>query len=355
MQNDGMNTPISSQQTAKQGEGCLGELTWLGMGLTLPVVNLNFYRKAAGRKFSSALIVFLVFAFFLIILTTLSLSNGLSSANQAIQQAYEQNEFPTITIQNGQATVDAAQPFYIVNEGNMLIALDTTGEITEIDPNRYTQGILLTRSDIQILQDDGRTQSITLAELQEVTGQDPLVLDQTSVQAFWQTFSKTIVVVGFFALIGWHMLVRFGYLALLALLIWPLVNQGARKVGYQAVLAVGAYVLIPAMILNHLFTRSGITFCGLQTLILAPLLGLVMWWVLRKPAGSEDEIILRPWEMLIPLPLFVLIVVDLLVTIPNGDIYLWGTAALTLVAAVAVARLYPTGNAGLPPTIEPLP
>lgn len=358
MQNDFLNPNPPVQPPAQRSEGCLGEVTWLGMGLTLPMVNLNFYRKAAARKLSSALIVFFVFALILTLLTTVVISRGLKAADQAMQEAYAKGDFPTITIQDGQATVDAPQPFYILDQADMLVVLDTTGTITEIDPDRYSQGILLTRESIEILQDDGRSQSLKLSDLQEVMGQNPLVLDQTSVKTYWQTFSGVFTLLSFFALALWHMLVRLGYLALLALLFWPLVRQIRPAVGYQTVFGIGAYVLIPAMILNHLITRSGVTFCGLQTLILAPLWALVLWWALRDPAGKVAETALRPWEMLIPLPLFALIIVDRLVNIPNGDIYLWGAAALTLLAAAAIARLLPaskTHGAGTPPTIEPLP
>ncbi len=358
MQNDFMSTPLPVPQPSETKPGCLGELTWLGMGLTLPMVNPAFYRKAAARKFSSALIVFFVFAFILTLLTTITISSGLKATDQALQEAYAKGDFPTITIQDGQASVDAPQPFYILDKPEMLIVLDTTGKISEIDADRYAEGLLLTRDTVEILQNHRGARSIKLSDLQEVLGQNPLVLDQASVSAYWQTFSGIFTLLSFFALAVWHMLVRLGYLALLALLFWPLARQFRPAVGYQTVLGIGVYALIPAMILNHLVTRSGLSFCSLQTMILVPLWALGLWWALRKPAVEGGEPRLRPWEMLIPLPLFALIIVDRLIAIPNGDIYLWGAAGLTLLASVALTRLFPparAAGAGTPPTIEPLP
>ncbi len=357
MQNDGMNAYFPPDPQAKQGEGCLGELSWLGMGLTLPIVNSNFYRKAAGRRLSSALLVFFVFGFLLTVLSTLALSNGLIGASQAIQRAYEQGDFPTIVIRDGQASVDGPQPYYIMDQPDMLIAIDTTGTLTGIDPNAYKQGMLLTRNEILILQDDGRKQSVTLEELQTVLGKNPLVLDQAGAQTMWQSFSGLITVVGFFGLAVWNMLVRLGYLALLALLLWPLVNQIRPGSGYQTAFSIGVYVLIPAMILHTLITRSGVSFCGLQTLLLVPMWGLALFLALRKPAAGAAEIAIRPWEMLLPLPLLALIAVDTIVGIPNGDIFLWALAAITLVAAVAIARLWPAPalpGSGAPPPGDPL-
>lgn len=338
MENDGLISSVPPEQPAKKGEGCLGELSWLGMSLTLPIVNLNFYRKAISRKISSALLVFFIFALLISILTTATLFFGMQITNLAIRQAYEKGVVPTVVIENGLASVDAPQPFYLVDQDDMLIAFDTTGEISEIDTDKYRLGILLTRDEIQTLNQNGRFQKFKLIEFQRAFGQDPMVFDQASVQNLWQMFSVMFVLFGFLGLAFWNMLVRLGYLAALALLLWPVAGLIRSGVKYSTVFGIGAYVLIPAMILYSLFDRSGVQFFSLQTVLLVPLWALVLWWALRKPEDTA-EITLCPCEMLLPLPLLVLYVVDRFIHIPHGDLILWSVAALTLLGAIIVGVL----------------
>lgn len=355
MQNNEMNSLQTPAQPAQTGEGCLGEITWLGMALTLPITCRNFYRRAGGRRLLSALVVFWVFALILTVLTTIAFSNTLAEGQKGIQQAFDDGTFPTITIQDGIATVDAPQPFYLVDGGGDLIVLDTTGQITEIDDQIYSRGILLTRTELLVL-NDGQPQTMSLADLQSTSNQNPLVLDRTNSVNLWNSFSKLVVVFGFFAVALWNMLLRLGYLAALALLIWPIARLFDSKVSYAVVFGVGAYALIPAMILHYGIVRTiGSGFFMLQTLLFVPLWLIGLFWALRSPAPDAP---IRPWEMLIPLPLLTLIVVDKLITLPDGDILLWGALALTVVAAAAIARLWPAqdqNNPGLPPPIEPLP
>lgn len=352
MQNDGMNLQ-SPAQPSQSGQGCLGEITWLGMGLTLPLTCKNFYRRVAGRRLLSAFLVFFVFALILTVLTTITFSNTLAEGQQGIQRAFDDGTFPTITIQDGIATVDAPQPFYLADQGGDLIVLDTTGQVTDIDRDRYSQGMVLTRTDLIVL-NNGRLQTVSLADLQSAFNQNPLVLDRTNSVNLWNDFSKVLVIVAFFAVAMWNMLLRLGYLALLALLVWPIARLFNPKVGYAVVFGIGAYVLIPAMILRYLIVRStGSGFFMLQTLLFVPLWLVGLLWALRQPSDAAP---IRPWEVLVPLPLLALIVIDKLIPIQNGDIILWGALALTVLAAVAVVRLWPAeDHQSPPPTIEPLP
>jgi hypothetical protein len=354
MQNDGLNSYSSSEKPANPGEGCLGELTWLCMGLTLPIVNRNFYRKASNRKVISALLVFFVFAFFLTVLTTINFYNTLAEGRQGIQKAFDEGTFPTITIQDGIATIDAPQPFYLLDEDGQLIVLDTTGQITDIDKAVYYQGFLLTRTEL-IMLNKGKIETISLADLQTAFEQNPIVLDRTSSVSIWKSISNVMVVIGFFAVAIWNMLLRLGYLALLALLIWPLARLFNPSIDYQSVFGIGAYVLIPAMILHYVIVRSmGSGFIFLQTLLFVPLWLVGLFWAFRSTSKTAT---IRSWEMLLPLPLLALIAVDKINQIPDGDILLWGALALTLLAAVAVARLWPAQDptiTGMQPPIDPV-
>lgn len=356
MDNDTSMTELPSEPVAKQGEGCLGELTWLGMGLTLPIVNLNFYRKAAHRKVSSALLVFFMFALLITVLTTINFAQTMNEGGQAIQKAYDDGSFPTITIQDGVAKVDGPQPFILAAEDGNLIAFDTTGRITEIDRSKYYQGLLLKKTEMHVLR-KGEYQISKLTEIQQIFNQNPIVLDKANVSQLWKSFSSLAVIAGFVGIALWNMLLRLGYLALLALLLWPVANLFKKGTGYQNVFGTGVYVLIPAMLLHHLVSRNGSGFFGDQTLILIPMWGLALTWSLRKTPEEAAQITLRSWEMLIPIPLLVLFAVDMLVNIPNGDIFLWGATALTILAAVASGPLFsPRDKSNLtpPPPIEPL-
>lgn len=350
-------TELPSEPTAKQGEGCLGELTWLGMGLTLPIVNLNFYRKAAHRKVSSALLTFFVFALLVTVLTTINFSRTMNEGGQAIQKAYDDGSFPTIIIQDGVARVDGRQPLILAEEDGSIIAIDTTGRLTEIDRSKYYQGLLLTKTEIHLLR-KGEYQISKLTEIQQIFNQNPIVLDKANVIQLWKSFSNLAVIVGFVGLAFWNMLLRLGYLALMALLLWPVANLFKAGTGYQNIFSTGGYVLIPAMLLHHLVSRNGAGFFGDQTLIFLPMWGLALAWSLRKTPEEAAHITLHPREMLIPLPLLVLIAVDMLVNIPNGDIFLWGALALTILAAVAAGPLFTPRDKSdtiSPPPIEPLP
>ena len=131
--------------------GCLLELEWLGAGFVLPCISPAFYRLAVRRRVISAVLFFLLFGLVITGLTTIGVGRTILSAGEDIRQAFEEGDFPEITIEDGVAMVDAPQPLVLFDEDGRVVVIDTTDTYKELDRSRYYQGFLLTRTSLYIL------------------------------------------------------------------------------------------------------------------------------------------------------------------------------------------------------------
>jgi Protein of unknown function (DUF1189) len=322
-------------EPARESGGCLSDLGFHAASFVLPIASLSFYRRAAERRTGSAVLFFILFMGIVAILTTIGVARGLLTATDEIQRAFLNGNVPEITITAGEAVVRAPQPAILIDQDDMLVAIDTTGQLNAIDRTRYYQGLLLNRYELKVL-NRGESQTIPLAQLNQLFQQDPLVINAETTARMWQNFSVIFSLAAFFALALWNVVVRFMYLAALAVAVWGAVSL-FRKTDYSTVLIAGIYAFVPALILHQILNRFGVRFIFLQTLILLVVWGIGLYAALVKQGwdllGPDRP--LRSWRALLGLPLLAVLVLDILFNWANGGLILLAAAALTGIALVA--------------------
>ncbi len=323
------------------GQGCLREVAWLGAGLVLPCGSLTFYRRAARRKVGLAVLFFALFALLVSTLATAGVAGALLSTSSDVRQAFESGEVPVIVIEDGVARVDADGPIVLLDERGMIIVIDVTGEYEALDPSTHEQGFLLTRTSLHVMNDDGRYQEISLSDLHQMLGRNPIVIDGDSVAGAWTTFSAVFTVLVFGASLAWNGLVDLAYLAVLALVIWGLVSLFRSNTGFGSILTTGLYALVPATYLHYLFGLVGIRFLTLQTLLLLPIWAAALAVVLMEPSGGllRGERPMRLWRALIGLPARIVLCLDLIGVLPHRAVVAWAAAAVSLIAFIAAGLL----------------
>lgn len=318
--------------------GCLHELEWLGAGFVLPCTSPTFYRLAVRRRVISAILFFLLFALVITGLTTIRVGKTLLSASEDIQQLFEQGDFPEITIEDGVATVDAAQPLVPFDEEGRVVIIDTTGTYKAIDRSRYHQGFLLTRTSLHIL-NEGEYQEVPLSELHEIFDTNPIVINADSVTRLWSSLSLILAALTFLGLAIWNMVVWLMYLALLGLVFWGVVSLVRPGTDFGPILITGLYAFIPAVYAHYLLGRLGLRFFGLQTILL-----LLMWTVTLVAAFAEriGGILLggrplRGWRALIGVPMLLVFALDVIFHWSKGAFIVWPMALLTFFAVLGIS------------------
>lgn len=339
------STPQVHEPVQSKGTGCLGEIGWFLSGAVLPFSSLAFYHKAAQKSVGSAVLFFVTFTLAISTFITLSMAVTLFSVIGPIQQAYADGEVPVITITNGVAEVDGEQPYILVdgldaNGRPIFIGVDTTGAITELDPNYY-QGMLITRTELHLLTPQNGYQVMGLSEFNATFEKDTIIIDADTVSQAWALISAMIVVFGFIFIALWHTAVRLMIILVIAMLMWGIVTLLKPGTGFSPIIITGLYAIVPAIYLSYLLSRAGLSFPGLQTFFL-----LVFWTIgllsnfLNTKFITEDRP-LRLWTALIGIPVLIVYVVDMFVTFPSpyGVAALWAVSLLTGAIIIGL-RLY---------------
>src|SRR5829696_5370232 len=173
--------PELSAENANKSSGCLGRLGWFLSGAILPMGSFSYYRKAAQKSVGTAILFFIIFTLTLSVLSTFKVAVNMFSVIGSIRQAYVDGAIPEITISNGVAEVKGEQPNVLIDEranGNSIfVAVDTTGEIKQIDASRYEQGFLLTSTKLHMLTPQNGYQVLPLSDLHALFDRDPVIIN----------------------------------------------------------------------------------------------------------------------------------------------------------------------------------
>lgn len=315
----------------KEPEGCSGVLAaWVGAA-GLSWFSPTFYKRVANQPALYALLFLFMYGFILTIFNLFSLYMTFVS-----DLSTNDIRIPQITIQNGVASADVPQPYVMLDEAGVMMVIDTTGVITRIDERQYSQGILMTRTQVHIL--DGGDYEITeLNELHQVFG-NPIVLDQS--------LRQTIFLILGVILLLWHTIVRMFYVLIISLITWAIVSAVRGRTDYGPVLSVAVYALIPAGVAYYLFGVLGLSFAFLFTFLYALTLVAACTFAFRRGKATDggfgaligsDERPLRVWRAAIAIPFFVLAVAQASFQLPWFAV--WPIAFLTLALMLAVSAL----------------
>ena len=273
---------VISASNDKQGD-LVAELIWLLKGFLYPCWSGSFYRATARRRMILALIFFLLFAFLLTSISTIRIALSMSEFGSEIETAFEQGKFPTITIRDGIALADGPQPLVLVDEGRSFFAIDTSGKYQEIDLSRYSEGFLLTRTSLHVL-DETEYRQMPLYELNEVFG-NPIILDESQVLQIWDTVSLFINWIVFIGLSLWNSLIRFAHIALTGLVIWGIVSINRSGTSFGPILITGIYANVPAIYGHFFLGKLGFAFLGLYSILL-----IVIWAIALRAVFTEAHV-----------------------------------------------------------------
>lgn len=274
-------------QSASNENGSL--LSWLIFtvkGFVFPCFSPSFYKTSSKKKLPGVIAFFFLFAFVITFVPTLQVVFAMRGVGNEIQGAYERGEFPTIIIEDGLAKVDGHQPFVFENK-RTIVAIDTTGGMNEIDTRSYSEGILLTRTEIHFVNEDGY-RVLPLSDLNTKFG-NPIVLDKAHVLDLWKAFSILIAILAFVGILIWNSLVRLAYIALIGLVIWGIVSLIKKGVGFSPVLITGILANVPVIYLKFLLELANISFFTLYTMLLIVAWSLALWVSLKNNKVNEIE------------------------------------------------------------------
>jgi len=327
-------TPASAP-VKSGGNRFLEELLWLVMGLVLPAGSFTFYKKAAKRSAGWAVLFFVLFTSVLAIISSQAFNRQVDTAVQDIERELTKMVFPAITVRNGVATAKGPQPYTIYGNDGEIFAIDTTGEIQEIDRTRYRAGFLLTRDGIQVVDNRGRDQWISWADVQGMAGQDPLVIDKDAILGWVAILLGYIKAAALGGIWLWEVLGRMMILLVIALILWGIGALVRPGTGFGHVLAVGIYTYVPAVYLNFVLNQAGAEFPFKLSL------GHILFWAVMLlftldvfgKGSLARERSLRPWRVLIGVPelfLMPLQAVQGWETTPAWSVIAWGVMEIAL-------------------------
>lgn len=320
--------------------GCLNELGWYASGFVLPIASLSFYRRAVRRSTGSAVLFFLLFMAVITLVTTIGVTYKMSQFSTDIRRAFDSNSVPEITISGGVASVKGPQTVVLVDSGSAFFAIDLTGKYSEMDHAGYTSIFILTRTELYIYsaQNQTRSQTLPLSQVQQMFQQDPLVINADSMARTWQSVTAISSLFIFLGIAFWNLVIRFIYLALLALIVWGVISLFHLNASYGFVLTVGIFAFVPVIYLIDIIDRLGRSFFLLQTLLLLIVWGVGLYAALaqngRDFLGPDRP--LRPWRALVGVPMLAVLALDAIFTWNNGGWFDLFAAAITFVALVGV-------------------
>ncbi|MEJ2411987.1 MAG: DUF1189 family protein [Anaerolineales bacterium] len=267
-------------------EGAADKLIWLLKGFVYPIWNRPYYLEAVMRGMGLTLVFLLFFALLQTIVATTTVASSLSRFSTEIERAYVSGEIPDIRIENGIASTSGSGKYLIANN-RQLVGVDTTGATPAIDTNQFSEGILLTRTEIHLVNEDGY-QVIPLTDLNQTFG-NPIVLDSASVTKLWSRIAVFIDLAVFFGGFLFYSVGRFIYLVMLGLVVWAAASLSRNGVDFAPVLITGIFANVPTTYLIFLLRNIGFTFFGLRALLLFGIWGIAMAYVLKVPKGQPGS------------------------------------------------------------------
>jgi hypothetical protein len=297
--------PAPATPAKTGGARFLDELLWLAMGLVLPAGSFTFYKKAARRSAGWAILFFFLFTTVLAVISSLAFNRQVDTLKAEAEKELTRVIFPAVTVRNGVATATGPQPYVIYGSQGEIFAIDTTGKLQNIDTSKYTSGILLTASGVQVVNaSQGRNQTIPWSELQALTRTDPLVIDKAAILGWVTTVMGWLKAGAMAGIWAWETLGRLLILLVIALIFWGIGALIKLGTGFGQVLAVGIYAYVPSVYLNFVLGQL-----GAKIPLKLSLAHFVVWGVMLlfsldvfgKGALSRERS-LRPWRVLLGLP-----------------------------------------------------
>lgn len=162
------------------------------------------------------------------------------------------SQIPTVTISKGRVSVDAPQPYSIVDSktGKVLVILDTTGAITALDKTNALG--LVTQTAAILKKNETETRTYSFSEIQDFT------VDKDKVTAWVDSLKKWLMPVLFPVLL----LASFVYRIILVLIyaaIGLLFAKGTRfEQSYATLVRLSVVAITPCIVISTVLDLAGI-------------------------------------------------------------------------------------------------
>ncbi len=164
-------------------------------------------------------------------------------------------QVPRVTITKGQLSVDAAEPYRIMNEktGEPVVIIDTTGGTTSLDGSKAFA--LFTKSTLVIKKSEQESRTFNLSDL----GGETIIIDRASAYDLLDSFTDAFPIVIYpFVLILSSVL--WSVLACVNTLVCSLyARRLSLSLSNSAVMRISVMALTPALLISAVLTTTGIT------------------------------------------------------------------------------------------------
>jgi hypothetical protein len=349
-----MTPPIKK---SPENTGFGGRIAWFGAGFVLPFYSLEYYLGAMRKPLRSALLFFFALMTLAAGLTTAHLGRTIDSFRRQTLEAFEAGELPVITIADGNASVEGEDPFLIKDGSRYFFAVDTTSALDRDQFLNYGGGILITKTQ-QYSYQNGRSQAIALENYNLGFGLDPIVIDGTLANEFFGAFSIYFLIAAGLLVWIWDTAVWLAFLSISAYFLWGPIHQALPDFSYRAVLSIGIYAHLPALVINHILTLFGVQTIFIYTTLLLTFWVGALFLILREitggilittPGDQPPQIKLqikapppRLWPAWLGLPVMVFIAANAVFTWEFAPLYVLGGTAVTIAALLFIdARHHP--------------
>lgn len=293
------NTP-PEQPDINDGFG--RRMAWLGAGFVLPFYSVEYYLGAIRKPLRRAMLFFALFMTLAAALTTGRANSLIQSFREQTLQAYQEGEFPVITIQNGTASVDGEDPFILEDPTGIFFAVDTTGGLDRDTLLEKPAGFLITQTKL-VTYRSGRAQSIELQNYNLAFGLNQIVIDGDLVNQLFSTVSLVYLIIAGLAIWVWDVIIWYVFLVITAYFLWGPIRQAVPVFSYRAVLTIGIYAHLPAFTVNHILNLFDVRIIFQYTILLTVFWIGALFLVLR---GLAEQALKRQSAESTPTPVTML-------------------------------------------------
>lgn len=257
----------NTQNTNNKPFDLIAELKWFFASFILMLASSKFYKSAAKKPARIAVLSFMLFMLVLSGLSTIKTIFLFGDMKTSIEQSYQNGTIPVITITDGIAESSGPTTFTYLDQEGMLVQVDVSGNRTEIDRVKYYQGFLLTQTDLHILNDD-QYEVLPLIDLHEAFEENPIVIDEESIGELFNIFSSIGIISFILLSVFWNCFVRFLYMVSLGLVLWGSLSLVKKEISFNAILVLGSYSYMAALLYIFVAEQIGVTFFLLHTILM---------------------------------------------------------------------------------------
>jgi hypothetical protein len=170
------------------------------------------------------------------------------------------SQIPTLTIKDGEASIEEPQPYYIKapDSNEVLIVIDTTGTITSpTDANAFG---LVTKTGLTLKEDDTQSRTFSFREIKDFK------LNQAKINGWVNTFWFITKWLMYPFVLGGSYVYRIIQALIYAAIGMLFASSCKTQIGYQALLRLAVVAVTPAIIFKTIVDIVGVGFSGVGLL-----------------------------------------------------------------------------------------